>query len=171
MQFYDVLDKRQSCRAYEEKGVEPEKLQRILNAVQTAPTAGNLQAFKVYVVKDAEKKEALGRAALDQEFIAHAPLVLVFCADKSVSEMKYGERGMELYALQDATIAAAYAQLAATEEGLATVWVGAFEPLEVSYLTDAQPQEVPVAIIPLGYRADSPEPRERRPIQELVKEV
>jgi nitroreductase len=171
MEFYDVLDKRHSCRAYEDKAVETEKLQRILNAVQSAPSAGNLQAFKVYMVKDTDKKEALARAALDQEFIAHAPLALVFCADKNISEMKYGERGMELYAFQDATIAAAYSQLAATEEGLATVWVGAFEPLEVSYLIDAQPQEVPVAIIPLGYRADSPEPRERRPVEELFKEV
>jgi nitroreductase len=171
MGFYEVLDKRQSCRAYEEKGVEKEKLQRILNAVQSAPSAGNLQAFKVYMVKNQEKKEEMARASMDQSFIAQAPLALVFCADKSVSEMKYGERGMELYALQDATIAAAYAQLAATEEGLATVWVGAFEPLEISYLIDAQPQEVPVAIIPLGYRADSPETRERRPLPELVKEI
>jgi nitroreductase len=171
MEFYDVLDKRCSCRAYEEKAVEPEKLQHILNTVQSAPSAGNLQAFRVYVVRDKDKKEGLARAALDQDFIAQAPVALVFCADKGTSEMKYGERGMELYALQDATIAAAYAQLAATAEGLATVWVGAFEPLEVSYLIDADSHEVPVAILPLGYRVDTPEPRERRPVQELVKEV
>lgn len=171
MEFHEVLERRHSCRGYEEKGVEPEKVKGILDAVQSAPSAGNLQAYSVYLVKGREKKEELARAALDQDFIAQAPLVLVFCADKNRSEMKYGERGMELYALQDATIAAAYAQLAATQEGMASVWVGAFEPLEVSYLIDARSHEVPVAIMPIGYPAEGPEPRERRPLDEFVREV
>ena len=125
----------------------------------------------VLVASTKEKKEAIARAALDQDSLKQAPAVLVFCADKTQSEEKYGERGASVYALQDATIAAAYSQLAATAEGLSTVWVGAFEPLEVSYLIGAQPGEVPVTLIPLGYRADTARATDRKPEQEIIREV
>ena len=118
MDFYDVIKERHSAREYKEKEIEPEKLRRVLAAVQKAPSAGNLQSYKIYLVKTKEKKEAIARAALDQDFLAQAPVVLVFCADKTGSEERYGDRGAQLYSLQDATIAAAYSQLAATAEGL-----------------------------------------------------
>ena len=171
MEFYEVLENRHSVRTYQEKEIEAEKLRRIIDACKKAPSAGNLQAYKIYVVKSQEAKESLARAALDQEFIAQAPIVLVFCADKMQSEAKYGERGMELYAIQDATIAAAYAQLAVTAEGLSCAWVGAFEPLEVSFILKAEPGQVPVALIPIGYAAEKPGATSRRPREEMVKEV
>ncbi|MBD3210060.1 nitroreductase [Candidatus Micrarchaeota archaeon] len=171
MEFYDVIQERHSCRSFLEKEVENEKLRRILGAVLQAPSAGNLQAYRIYVVRSREAREGIARAALDQQFIAKAPIVLVFCADKSRSEMRYGQRGMELYALQDATIAAAYAQLAARAEGICSVWVGAFEPLEVSYQVNTESSEVPVAIVPLGYSEKKPEQTPRRPFGEVVKEV
>jgi nitroreductase len=171
MEFHEVLEKRHSCRDFEEKVIEEEKLQRIIKAVMSAPSAGDLQAYRIYVVKGKEKKEDIARAALDQGFLAGAPVVLVFCADKNESAAKYGDRGMELYALQDATIAAAYSQLAAEAEGISSVWVGAFEPLEVSYVVDAPAGVVPVALVPLGYRKGSPRLTPRKPQEEIVQEV
>jgi nitroreductase len=170
MDFKDVLSNRYSARSYSEKDVESEKLNAVLGAAQISPSAGNLQSYKIYVVRTKETREAIMLACHEQEFIAQAPVVLVFCADCNPG-YKYGERGAELYSVQDATIAAAYAQLAATEQGLGTVWVGAFDPLELSRLLDARSYEVPVAVVPLGYPADEQGAKERKPIEELVTEV
>ena len=170
MEFYDVINKRHSIRAFLEKEVEPEKLQRILHALNSAPSAGNIQAYRLYVVKSPEIKKEIQSAALDQEFISEAPLVFVFCANRDPG-LKYGARGAELYSVQDATIAAAYSQLAITQEGLGSVWVGAFDTFDVSRLINAASYEVPVAIIPVGYPAEQPSATERRPIDDLVREI
>jgi len=171
MEFYDVIEGRHSIRAFQDKDVEKEKITKILSTVSLCPTAGNLQAYKIYVVKTKELKEELSEAALGQGPVAEAPIVLVFCADQKQSAMKYDERGAQLYAIQDATIAAAYAQLAATAEELGSVWVGAFDPLEVSRILNIEPYHIPVAIIPIGYPAEIPEGRDRRDLKEMVIEV
>ena len=171
MEFYDVIEKRHSVRAFSDKKIEKEKLSKILAAAMKAPSAGNLQAYKIYAVKSAETKEALVGACMYQEFIAQAPVVLVFCSDIKQSEQKYGQRGAELYAPQDATIAAAYAQLAVAAEGLSSVWVGGFDPLEVSRIMDIPSFEVPVAVLPVGYAAEEPYITERRDAKEIIKEV
>jgi len=171
MDFYDVLKKRHSVRAFQDKEIEKEKLEKIAAAFSLAPSAGNLQAYTVYLVKKQETKKELAEAALGQDFISQAPVTLVFCADQQQSAVKYGERGAELYAVQDATIAAAYAQLAAAAEGLGSVWVGAFDALEVSRILNLEPYHVPVAIIPLGYPAEIPKGRSRRNPKELLREI
>ena len=170
MEFYDVIQNRHSIRAFLEKEIDSEKLQRILHAVSSAPSAGNLQAYSIYVVKSSEIKQKIQSAALEQEFITQAPLVFVFCANRNPG-LKYGARGAELYSVQDATIAAAYSQLAATQEGLGSVWVGGFDTFEVSRLINAASYEVPVAIIPVGYPAERPSATARKPIDELVREI
>ncbi|MDD5340487.1 MAG: nitroreductase family protein [Candidatus ainarchaeum sp.] len=171
MDFYDVIDKRRSVRAFQDKPVDAKVLRKILDTVSLAPSAGNLQAYKITIVRKQELKEGLMSAAFDQESIINAPVVLVFSADEKRSETKYGDRGLEFYSLQDATIAAAYCQLVAAAEGLGSVWVGGFDALEVSRLINAESYEVPVAIIPLGYPAENPGRRERRHLKELVREM
>ena len=81
MEFFDVVEKRRSIRLFEERAVEPELIERLLNAVRLSPTAGNLQAYKIYVVDEPETIQALTEAAYGQECVAGAPVVLVFCAD------------------------------------------------------------------------------------------
>jgi nitroreductase len=170
MEFNDVLEKRHSCRVYSGREVEPGKLGAVLEAARSAPSAGNLQSYYIYIVRAQALKEDIMRASNDQELIAQVPVLLIFCADKNPG-YKYGEKGAEFYSVQDATIAAAFAQLSATDQGLGSVWVGGFDPLEVSRLINAEPHHVPVAIIPLGYPADEAGPRERKPLDEIVKEA
>jgi nitroreductase len=170
MEFYDVLRERHSIRAFQEKAVDPKSARRIVEAAMSAPSAGNLQSYKIYIVSDKEAKAALVGATDYQEFIGSAPFVLVFCADQRRSESKYELRGFELFSVQDATIACAYAQLAAAAEGLGSVWVGGFDPLEVSRIIHAMGFEVPVAILPVGYPAAEAEESTRRPMKEMVKE-
>jgi len=171
MEFYTVLKERHSVRTFKSAEVESGKIERIVESATLAPSAGNLQSYKIYIVKKESVKEEIARACYDQEFIAEAPVVFVFSGDRERAAGKYEERGYEIYAVQDATIAAAYAQLAATAEGLGSVWVGAFDPLEISRILNLPSYFVPVAVIPVGYPAEKPSPRKRRPLKEIVKEI
>ncbi|HLA06098.1 MAG TPA: nitroreductase family protein [Anaerolineales bacterium] len=171
MDFFEVINQRHSIRAYKNKPVEPEKLQQILQAVNRAPSAGNLQAYEVYLVCDDKHKTSLVAAAYDQEFLAQAPLVLVFCAHANRSASKYQERGTELYCVQDATIACTFAMLAATALGLSTAWVGAFDENEVRYIINAPWAHRPVAMLPIGYAAESPRISSRRTLNDLIHSV
>ncbi len=171
MEFFDALKARHSVRAYADTPVEAEKLVQILDMVNLAPSAGNLQAFEVYIVTRADQRSELVAAASGQDFLKQAPVVLVFCAHAARSEKKYGKRGIELYCLQDATIACTYAMLAATALGLSTVWVGAFNESEVGCIIDAPQAHRPVAMLPIGYAAEEPRIRGRRSLSDLVHRV
>lgn len=133
-----------------------------------APSAGNLQAYQVHVIRKLDRKEALARAAFDQTFMIQAPVCLVFCADAARSAAKYGEHGAELYSVQDATIAGTYAMLAAVDMGLATVWVGAFDEEKVRNVVGVESIR-PVAMFAIGYPAEEPEPTSRRAIEEIFR--
>jgi len=169
MNVLEAIQTRRSIRAFQQRPLEPGKLRTVLEALHRAPSAGNLQAYQVHVVRDEAGKRALAAAALGQEFLAMAPVVLVFAAVPARSA-KYGLRGAELYCLQDATIAVAYAQLAATELGLATCWIGAFDEAAVGRAIDLPAGERPVAILPLGYGAENPGEKPRRPIEAIVSD-
>jgi nitroreductase len=171
MDFFEVINQRHSIRAYQNKPIEPEKLEQILQAVRKAPSAGNLQAYEVYLVCDDKHKASLAKAAGDQEFLMQAPIVLVFCTHASRSASRYEERGTNLYCVQDATIACTFAMLAATALGLSTAWVGAFDEDEVRYIINAPHGYRPVAMLPIGYGAESPRIRPRRSLNDLVHQV
>ena len=168
MEFFDVLSQRHSIRAYHPTPVEPEKLEQILQAINRAPSAGNRQAFEVYLVQDAPRQAKLVEAAHGQEFLAQAPLVLVFCAHPALSQVRYGERGETLYTIQDATIACTYAMLAATALGLSSVWVGAFDEGSVHAVIAAPDDQRPIAMLPIGYAAEEPRLRDRRPLDQII---
>ncbi|MEM4272664.1 MAG: nitroreductase family protein [Candidatus Bilamarchaeaceae archaeon] len=171
MEFEEVLEKRHSVRRFLRKEVEEGKVRGILHAASRAPSAGNLQAYKIFVVKNDGIRRRLADAAYGQEAVASAPVVLVFCADEQKSAARYAKRGESLYSVQDATIACAYAQLAATACGLASVWVGAFRDEEVARIIGAAAREVPVALLPLGYAAEKEEATAMAPIEEIATEM
>lgn len=171
MEFFNVLAARHSIRAYSARLIEPEKMQRILAAINRAPSAGNLQAFEVYMVCSAERKRALVKAAGEQEFLAQAPVDLVFCTHAALSAIRYEERGAQLYCVQDAAIACTFAMLSAAALGLSTVWVGAFDEQAVRYAIGAPQEHRPVAILPIGYAAETPRIRARRSLNELIHQV
>jgi len=171
MEFFEVVKRRHCIRAFASKPIEREKLEQILTAANAAPSAGDLQAYEIYLVNKAQLLAALARAAGNQDFLAVAPLSLVFCAHPARSASRYGERGTRLFALQDATIACAFAMLAATALGLGSVWVGAFDDDAVRRVIKAPEGLLPVAILPIGYAAEKPEITPRRPLDMLVHEV
>jgi nitroreductase len=171
MDFFKIIEERRSMRKYAGTPVEEEKLNKILEAASRAPSAGNLQAYKIYIIRKLEKRQALVKAAWDQEFLAEAPLVLVFCAEPDRSAVKYGERGATLYTLQDATIACAYSQLAAKALGLDSVWVGAFDEAAVSEIAHIPSTLRPVVMLPIGYAGKEPRSRPRRELRDIIEEA
>lgn len=170
MDFEDVIEGRKSTRSFEDKAVEEEKIAKILEIVKLAPSAGNLQSFKVYITKDPEKRKKLSEASHSQPWVEKAPVVMVFCADFECAESRYAERGRKLYATQDATIATAYAQLAAESLGLATVWIGAFQGPEVKEIVGYGDNLEAVALLPVGYAAEKPGRRDRKADGELFSD-
>jgi nitroreductase len=171
MDFFSVLKERRSVRLFRDQPLEPEKLQQLLDAVHGAPSAGNLQAYEVYLIDDVKHKAALVRAASGQEFLGQAAVVLVFCAHPARSVGRYGKRGAELYCVQDATIACTFAMLAATALELASVWVGAFDEDAVRRAINVAQAHRPVALLPVGYAAESPRMGPRRSQDDLVHHV
>lgn len=148
--LFDVFASRRSVRSYTSEEVSERDLNIMLEAACSAPSAGNLQAYEVIVVKSEGRRKALARASFNQMFMAQAPVHLVFLAHPRRSALIYGERGAELYSLQDATIAATFAMLAAHALGYGTCWIGAFRDEDVLEIVEAPSDRVPVAIITVG---------------------
>jgi nitroreductase len=171
MEFFEVIQARHSMRAFASTPVDADKVQMILDAANRAPSAGNLQAYEIYAITNRACLSKLVRAALDQQFLAQAPVALVFCTHPARSAKKYGQRGASLYCIQDATIACAYAQLAAAALGLATVWVGAFDEDGVREAIGVSKDLLPVAILPIGYASEQPGVTSRRSLTTLVHDV
>jgi nitroreductase len=168
MGFEELLDKRRSIRAFDSKPFPEEYLQRILEAVRIAPTAGNVQAFRMKIVRDKETKEKLVPACRGQAFIADAPFIIAFFSSPQESKDKYGTRGEKLYSVQDATIAIYTAHLMAAELGLGSCWIGAFSESEVSKVLNIADDLVPVGLLPVGYAKEEPQQRKRKTISELI---
>ncbi len=171
MDFFELINSRHSIRVFTTRKIEPEKECVILEAANYAPSAGNLQAYEIYAVRQRKALKALSEAAYDQESIAEARLVLVFCAHPARNSKQFGTRGRSLYCIQDATIACAYAQLAVTGLGLASVWVGHFEEDRVREVLDIGPDLLPVSLLPIGYAGMRTQLTTRRPIQDLVHSI
>lgn len=170
MEFDELLDARHSIRAYRRSEISEVQKKAILEAISKAPSAGNLQSFRVYLISGEDKLKDLADAANGQDFISRASICLVFCADPERSASEYGKRGIELYSIQDATIAATFAVLKTVDLGLSCVWVGAFNEENVRNMIGAYGLK-PVAIIPIGEAAEKPQPRQRRKLSSIVQEV
>jgi nitroreductase len=168
MEYFEAVKARHSVRAFQKKPVEEEKILRVIEAINLAPSAGDLQAYEVIVVKDPMLKEKLARAAFGQSFVSEAPVCFVFVTYPERSSRKYGRRGSEIYCIQDASIATTYAMLAATALGLSSTWVGAFDEEAAARAVGATRGKRPVAMLPVGYAAESPESTPRRPFSDIV---
>lgn len=168
MEFFETLNTRHSIRSYSNKNVDPQKIQKILDFVCKAPSAGNLQGYKLFVVSSDPHRKLLVDCAQGQSFLAQAPCILVFCIDPDRSALKYHDRGRDLYCIQDATIACTYAMLGATALGLSSVWVGAFDETMVGKVLGIPSSLRPIILLPIGYPDQPARITTRRPMNEIV---
>jgi nitroreductase len=152
--------------------VPPETIDRVLQAADRAPSAGNRQPWHFYVVRDPAARQGLAAAAYGQEFITQAPVVIVVCADAEQSAGRYGQRGRELYCLQDTAAATGYILLAAVAAGFGGCWVGAFDEHRAARVLDLDRRLRPVAILPIGKPAGAlVTGTSRQPLQTVVSHI
>ena len=168
MRIPELIKERRSIRAFSDRQISDEDVEVLVEAACWAPSAGNRQPWEFVVVRDEKNKRRLVEAAHGQSFIAEAPVVFVVCADPGRSAARYGRRGAELYCLQDTAAAVQNLLLTATANGLGACWVGAFDEEKAAEIVAAPKGVRPVAIIPVGYPAESPPPRPRRSLSEVT---
>jgi len=157
MQLREAINNRRSIRKYKSDPVSQEHINEILESGMKAPSAGNLQSRFFYAVKEPALRSDLASAAFGHNFISQAPVTIVVCTDLRI-ESTYGERGTNLYAIMDCAASIQNMILTAHSLGLGSCWVGAFNETQVSSTMEIPPHLRPVAIIPLGYPAESPKP-------------
>jgi nitroreductase len=166
VEVYDSIRIRKSVRSYLDRPVEKEKLDRVLNAVRLAPSAGNRQEWRFVVVTDPEKRRRLAEVAAGQRFIAEAPVVIAACAETDGKIMSCGQACYPI----DVAIAIDHLSLAAVAEGLGTCWIGSFDPDTVRRILEIPEQIVVVELLPLGYPKDpKPVTKSRLPLETIVR--
>jgi nitroreductase len=165
MDFRELINTRYSVRAYKSEPVEDEKLQQVLDAARLAPTAANRQPFQLIVIHTAGREAEL-RRIYKAEWFCKAPLVICACAVPSRAWSRMDDKN---YSDVDVTIAMDHLILAATELGLGTCWIAAFNPIASREVLGLPEDVEPVAFTPLGYPADQLGAKRREPLSELVR--
>lgn len=168
MSFLEFAWKRKSVRNFKPDGVPVEMIMKMLDAARSAPSGGNCQPWHFYVIKDAPLKKQLHQAAGGrQAFMLESPVHIVVCADLARTGNVYGDRGRNLYSIQDTAAAIQNLLLCAVDEGLAACWCGAFDEKTVADILKLNDGLRPVAIIPIGYAVNEPAKTNRRPVEEI----
>ncbi len=166
MEYAELIAARYSVRAYRPDLVEDEKLQCVLEAARLAPTAANRQPFQVVVIHTAGREAEIGQIYHKPWFV-QAPLVIAVCAISSQAWVRESDRFNAR--LIDAAIVADHLILAATNLGLGTCWIAAFNVEAARRVLCLPPEAEPVIFTPLGYPADVPGPKSRKPLADLVR--
>jgi nitroreductase len=150
MDLWTVMKMRRSVRKFAPVQPPDSTVEKLLDAAKLAPSAGGLEARMVFVVKPPTKRRDLAAACHDQSFVGDAPFSLVFCADLRKIE-PYGERGRDLFCIQDVSAAVENVLLRAVDLGLAGCWVGAFDESKVRELLGLPDNLRPLVVVPIGY--------------------
>ena len=164
MTVWEVIQKRLSVRQYQERPVESEKLDRVLEAARLAPSAGNRQEWRFVVVTDADMRSALVPASNGQKFVGEAAVVIAACAVGTDHVMPCGQPSYPI----DVAIALEHIALQATAEGLGTCWIGAFDEAAVKELLGIPESVRVIELMPLGYPATTAGPKNRLAQEEIV---
>lgn len=167
MDLRDVLEGRRSVRRYRAGQVPNDVVVKLIDAAESAPSAGNLRARKYIAVTRPDVRKALAVASYGQNQINSAPLIIVACADVERSSSRYGDRG-SLYAIQDATAAVMCLLLDAYDRGLGACWNGAFDDGLVRDILGLEERMLPVALISVGWPAEEPKAPPKRNIEDVL---
>ena len=167
MDCIETINKRRSIRKFKNTDIGKENIDILLKAAQAAPSAGNMQGRDFIIVTDRTIKRELVVAARGQHFIASAPIIIVAVANIKRSSGRYGSRG-ELYAIQDATASVMNIMLAATNIGLGTCWIGAFDEEIVRDILHIPVGERPVAMVPIGFPDEDPVMPQRMDLDQII---
>lgn len=173
----EAIKHRRSIRKFENKPVEDEKLNKILEAARLAPSGSNQQPWFFIIVKDDIVKQELAVATNNQMWIAHAPLVIVAVAD--LVARGEGFAGMYIdedsglfdvkLTIRDTAIAVTHLLLEVDKQGLGACWCGAFKQIDIRPVLGIPGDKYVLAVIPVGYPAEEPKVKPRKAMEEIIK--
>jgi nitroreductase len=165
VEFSELIRKRYSVRAYRPDAVDDDKLHQVLEAARLAPTATNRQAFQFIVIHTAGREVDL-RRIYKADWFVQPPIVICACG---IPAENWVRRDGKNYNDVDVAIAMDHLILAATDVGLGTCWIGAFDATAAREVLNLPDGVEPIAFTPLGYPADEPGPKKRKALSELVR--
>jgi len=154
---------RYSCRAYQDKPIEQDKLDRIIEAARLAPSASNKQEWRFVFVRDGELRKQMQVAASNQLFVGQAAVVIAACAENDYV-MRCGQRCGPI----DVAIALEHVALQAAAEGLGTCWIGSFYPDQVRQILGIPENVAVIELMTLGYPTDRMRPKTRVPAEKIA---
>ena len=166
--IFNVMLNRRSQRKFENREVEEWKLEMIFAAADTAPTAGGFQGFEIYHIQKQEVKNMLVQAANNQPYV-NAPVVLVFCMNPDRIKLNFPPDKIRKFSQQDATLAAAYSQLAAHALGLSSIWIGMLDEDKIREVLGTN--LFPSSILCVGYPIKMLVPKPKRNLKDLIHEI
>ncbi|MBS3145555.1 nitroreductase family protein [Candidatus Woesearchaeota archaeon] len=150
MDAREAIITRRSVREYKDKDIGLSTIEEIIDAGRYAPSAGNIQLWRVIVVKDERVKNKIARLAMKQSWISQAPAVLVVCSNKTTLKSYYGKRA-DKYAMQTISAAVQNMLIRANSLGVGTCWVDTFESKALKRELRIPEDTNPEVIITLGY--------------------
>jgi len=163
MAILEAIGRRYSCRAYQDKAVEQEKLDEIFEAARLAPSAKNLQDWRFVVVRDAKTKVRLAEAANNQTFLSKAGVIIIACSNN-----RYVMAGGQAVGPIDVAIALEHISLQAAELGLGTCWIGSYQEEKVRAIAGIPDDIQIIELMGLGYPADKRKEPKRQAIEDIV---
>lgn len=164
MNFLEIVNKRFSCRSYEARDVEKEKLDYVMECVRLAPSAVNRQPWVFRIIRS-EKGKALMQRCYDREWFRSAPLYILASVRHDEEWVRAdGKHHGDI----DVAIAVEHLCLAAAEIGLGTCWVCNFDAALCKKELDLSEKEDPIAIIPIGYPACDVTPKKRKAMEQMT---
>jgi len=169
MTVFSAIKKRRSIRKFKSTPIPRELLEKLEEALIWAPSAGNVQPRKFFLITSAKVREKL-RSAVRQNFVVDAPLLVVACRDLERAS-QYGERGRNLYSVIDTALALENMVLLACDLGLGTCYIGAFDAAKVSAVLCLPDHLQPLLLVPVGYPDEAPAPTPRVSRDAAIREI
>ena len=166
MEYSELIRKRYSVRAYKPDPIEDDKLQKVLDAARLAPTAANRQPFQL-VVMHTEGRQADFKRIYNKDWFVQAPLIICAVGVPRHSWVRSDDK--RRYLDVDVAIIMDHLILEATNQGLGTCWIAAFNAKAAREILKVPAEVEPLIFSPLGYPADEAGPKERKPLSDLVR--
>lgn len=169
METIEAIKTRRSIRKYlVKKDIPDETIFEMIDIAKYAPSAGNIQNWKVIVVKDKEKRDKIARLC-NQLWMNTAPVHLIICNDLVKIERLYGKNGKEKYSRQNCAYFTQNLLLTAHDYGFGTCIIGHFDDMSLSNILNIPESAVPECIVTLGYTDNPPtRPASRNKIESIL---
>lgn len=156
MDIFEAFRDRRSVRKYLDLPVEWDKVGSVVEAGRLAPSSGNLQTWKFIIVRDLAKRKAIAEASAQQFWMEQAPVHIVIVGVLDKHRRFFGERGEQLYVIQDCAMAAMQMMLAAHALGLGSCFVSSISEDKIGEVILIRGNGRPMGVVTLGYSAEIP---------------